>query len=162
LICSVPVTGVTVGVPQTSVAVAVPSAASIVPLFGFPQKNVIVPVAVMVGGVTSTVHVTVLDAVAEFPQPSIAVHVLVCERLHPVLWVTPSTVVTVGVPQASVTVAAPSPASIAAVDGLQPTAPFVGLPVVVIVGAVTSDVHIALRDVVDVLPQPSVAVNVLL
>ena len=40
---------------------------------------------VKVGAVTSSVHVTVLDVVAEFPQPSVAVNVLVIDRPHPVL-----------------------------------------------------------------------------
>ena len=43
-----------------------------------------------VGGVTSCVHVTVLDAVDVLPQKSLAVNVLVCERPHPLLVTTPS------------------------------------------------------------------------
>jgi len=66
--------------------------------------------------------------------------------------------VTVVVPQASVAVALPSAALMVAVEGLQPRAKL--LPVAVIVGPVISSVHVAVRDVVDVLPQASVAVNV--
>jgi hypothetical protein len=46
-----------------------------------------------------------------------------------------------------------------AVEGLQPRVKL--FPVAVIVGAVRSAVHVAVLDVVDVLPQKSVAVNVL-
>ena len=63
--------------------------------------------------------------------------------------------------QASLAVAAPSAASIAAELGLHPRAPLAGVPVAVIVGAVTSTVQVAVLDVVDMLPQASVAVNVL-
>jgi len=69
--------------------------------------------------------------------------------------------VVVGVPQASVADAVPRAASIAAVVGLQPRAPLVGVPVAVIVGAVLSLDHTAVREVVAVLPQASVAVKVL-
>jgi len=65
------------------------------------------------------------------------------------------------VPHASVAVALPNAASIAAEVGLHPKAPLAGVPVAVIVGAVKSSVHVAVRDAVDVLPQRSVAVNVL-
>ena len=71
----------------------------------------------------------------------------------------PSVEVTVGVPQASVAVAVPSEPFIVAVDGLHPSAS--APPVAVSVGAVTSEVHVAVLDAVAVLPQPSVAVHVL-
>jgi len=67
--------------------------------------------------------------------------------------------VTVGVPQSSVAVALPNAASIVDDDGLQPRAKL--FPVVLSVGTVTSAVHVAVLDVVEVLPQASVAVNVL-
>src|SRR5262245_21176598 len=67
--------------------------------------------------------------------------------------------VTVGVPQASVAPALPRAPSIAAEDGLHPKPKPV--PFAVRVGAVKSKVHVAVRDVVDVLPQASVAVKVL-
>jgi len=119
------------------------------------------PAAVIVGAVKSSVHVAVRDVVAVLPQASVAVNVLVCEREHPLLCTPPVLEVTVGVPQASVALAAPRAASIAAELGLQPKTPFVGVPVAVITGAVISNVHVAVRDVVAVLPQASVAVNVL-
>ena len=150
---------VTVGVPQASVAVAVPSAASIAADVGLQFSVVAAPVAVMVGAVISSAQVAVLDAVAVLPQPSVAVNVLVWLRPHPLLTTAPSPVVTVGVPQASVPVAVPSAASIAADVGLQLSV--VAVPVAVMVGAVISSVQVAVLDAVAVLPQPSVAVNVL-
>src|SRR6266496_2023741 len=163
LLITSPVTDVTVGVLQASDAVAEPRAASIAADVGLQPRLPLagVPVAVIVGAVTSTVHVAVLDAVAVLPHASVAMNVLVCEREHPLLETAPSDNVTVGVPQASVAVADPNAASIAAEVGLHPRAPFAGVPVAVIVGAVTSTVHVAVRDAVAPLPQASVAVNVL-
>jgi hypothetical protein len=43
----------------------------------------VVPVGVITGGVRSEVQVTVLDAVAELPQLSIAVNVLICVTIQP-------------------------------------------------------------------------------
>ena len=63
----------------------------------------------------------VLDAIAVLPHASVAIHVLVCESKQPLLTILPVDVVTVGVPQASVAVAAPRAASIAADVGLQPS-----------------------------------------
>jgi len=60
-----------------SVADPVPKAALRVGGFGLPQINNVVPVAVIVGGVGSSVHVTVRDAVEVFPHASIALQVLV-------------------------------------------------------------------------------------
>ena len=68
---------VTVGVPHASVAVAVPSAALISEATGLHARVNVVPPVVITGGVTSLVHVIVLEAVAELPQPSLAVNVLV-------------------------------------------------------------------------------------
>ena len=65
------------GAPQLSDADAVPSAALIAAVDGLQPSVVVVPVAVSVGGVLSNVQVTVLAAVAELPQPSVADHVLV-------------------------------------------------------------------------------------
>jgi len=125
---------------QASVAEAVPRAPSIADEDGLQPKAPFagVPVVVMVGAVTSTIHVAVLAVVAVLPQPSIAVQVLVCERLHPLVETAPSVCVTVGVAQASVAVAVPKAASIADVDGLQLKAPFAGVPVAVIVGGTLS------------------------
>jgi hypothetical protein len=44
---------------------------------GLHANVVVVPPVVNVGGVTSTIHVTVLDAVPALPHASIAVNVLV-------------------------------------------------------------------------------------
>ena len=71
----------------------------------------------------------------------------------------PSVDVTVGVPHASVAEAVPSAPSIVAVDGLQPRAS--ALPFATRVGAVKSSIQLAVLDVVEVLPQPSIAVHVL-
>ena len=70
------------------------------------------------GGVTSAIHLTVRDVVEVLRQASVAVNVLVCERLHPLLTTAPSDEVIVGAPQASVAVAVPSEPS--GLDGLQP------------------------------------------
>src|SRR6266496_1777637 len=165
LVCDwaqVPLTGpsldVTVGVPQASVAVADPSAASIAADDGLHPGVNVVPVAVITGGVLSPVHVTVLEAVAVLPQASVAVHVLVCD-LAQVPLTAPSTGVRVNVPQASVAVALPRAASIAADVGLHPRVNVV--PVAVITGGVAAADQVIVLDVVAVLPQASVAVNVL-
>ena len=65
--------------PQASVAVAEPSAALISLAKGLQPSVVAVPLAVIVGGTWSLVHVTVLAAVAVLPQASLAVNVLVCD-----------------------------------------------------------------------------------
>jgi hypothetical protein len=72
------------------------------------------------GGVLSVNQFTVLDIVDTLAQPSIAVNVLVCERLHPLLITAPSLNVSVGVLQASVAVAPSSAADIETPVGLQP------------------------------------------
>jgi hypothetical protein len=163
LLCMSPVDEVNDAVPQASVAVAEPNAASIAAPDGLQPRLPLAgaPVVVIVGAVTSTVHVAVLDVTAVFPQASVAVNVLVCEREHPLLEIEPSEEVTVAVPQASVAVALPRAALIAAPDGLQPSVPFVGVPVAVIVGAVASTVQVAVLDAAAVLPQASIAVHVL-
>ena len=158
-ISSGPSTAVTVVAPQASVAVAEPSAASIVGLLGLPQINKVVPVAVIKGDVISSVQVTVLDALAILPHASIAVHVLICDRLHPVDVIAPSLDERVGVPQASVAVALPNDVFICAAVGLQPA--LATLPVMVIDGGVTSFVQVTVLEMVAVLPHASVAVNVL-
>jgi hypothetical protein len=65
---------------HASVAVAEPRAASISEASGLQPREVAVPVAVITGGIRSLVQLTVLDVVAELPQPSIAVNVLVLEE----------------------------------------------------------------------------------
>src|SRR4030095_4529775 len=150
---------VTVGLPQASVAEAVPKAPFISPAEGLhPSVNEPPPV-VRVGAVTSAVHVAVRDAVAVFPQASLAVHVLVCEREQPSLVTLPSLEVTVGLPQASVAEAVPKAPFISPAEGLHPSVN--EPPPVVRVGAVTSAVHVAVRDAVEVFPQASLAVHVL-
>jgi len=148
-------------VPQASVAVAPPNAASISAEVGLQPRAEPLPVAVIVGVVRSAVHVIVREVVDVFPQTSVAVKVLVWDRTHPLLTIAPSAVVIVGVPHASVAVAFPNAAFIAAEVGLHAKIPLAGLPVAVIAGAVTSTVHVAVLDVFDTLPQISVAVHVL-
>src|SRR5688572_15529224 len=149
----------TVGTPQASVAVAVPSALLISLAAGLHPRVFVVPPVVITGAVRSAVHVTVLDAVEVLPQKSLAVHVLVCERPHPLLLTLPSLEDTVGTPHASVAVAVPSALPISLADGLHPSV--VVVPPVVITGAVTSAVHVTVLDAVEVLPQKSLAVHVL-
>ena len=71
----------------------------------------------------------------------------------------PSLEETVGVPQASDALAVPNALFISPAEGLHPRD--VPLPPVVNRGAVTSAVHVTVRDAVYVLPQASLAVNVL-
>ena len=63
--------------PHASVAVAEPSAPLISPAVGLHPSVNEAPVAVIVGAVTSAVHVAVRDAVEVLPQASLAVNVLV-------------------------------------------------------------------------------------
>ena len=65
----------------------------------------------------------------------------------------------VGVPQLSVADADPSAASMSEADGLHPSV--VVVPPVTITGAVLSAVHVTVLDAVEVLPQASLAVHVL-
>jgi hypothetical protein len=148
--------------PQLSEAVAPPSAASIVAEEGLhPSAVAEVDVGVTTGGVTSNVQVTVLDAVAVFPQASVAVHVLVCDLAQPVLPTAPSDAVGVSEPlQLSDAVAPPSVEFIVAVDGLHERE-VDDVAVGVITGAVTSNVHVTVLNAVAVLPHASVAVHVL-
>ena len=77
MLCTLPSLCVTVGTPHASVAVAVPNAVLSTTASGLhPNVNPAPPVKI-VGGVTSAVHVTVLDAVDVLPQKSLAVNVLV-------------------------------------------------------------------------------------
>ena len=66
---------------------------------------------------------------------------------------------TVGEPHASVAVAVPSAAFMSLADGLHPNVSVV--PLGDNVGGVISYVHVTVLDEVDVLPQPSFAVKVL-
>ena len=85
LLCNTPVEIVTVGVPHPSLAVAEPSAPSIVAEDGLQPRASAFPDALIIGCVKSSVHVAVLDVELVFPQASVAVHVLVCERKQPLL-----------------------------------------------------------------------------
>ena len=96
---------------------------------------------------------------SELPQPSTAVNVLVCEEEQLVVDTVPSVAVILTALQASVAVAEPRAASIAAAVGLQPSD--VAVPVAVITGGIRSDVQLTVLEVVAVLPQPSMAVNIL-
>src|SRR5678810_173150 len=102
---------------------------------------------------------TVLAAVEVLPQASREVHVLVCEREQPSLVTAPSTGVVVGVLHASVAVAVPRAPLIWSVVGLHPRD--VPVPPVVITGPVLSEVHVTVLAAVEVLPQASREVHVL-
>src|SRR5678815_260720 len=157
--CTALSVNVTVGLPHASVAVAVPSDASTSAVDGLHAASAGAVVKLSVGAVTSYVQFTVLDTVDILPHPSIAVNVLVCDLMQLLLCTALSVNVTVGLPHASVAVAVPSDASTSAVDGLH--AASAGAVVKLSVGAVTSYVQFTVLDTVDILPHPSIAVNVL-
>src|SRR5688500_20101505 len=139
----------TVVTPQASVAVEVPRALLISVAAGLHPSVVVVPPVVSTGAVRSAIHVTVLASVAILPQKSVAVNVLVCERLHPSLLTLPSLVDTVGTPQASVAVAVPSALLISLAAGLHPSV--VVVSPVHNTGAVRSAVHVTVLHAVVVL-----------
>ena len=107
----------------------------------------------------SLVHVTVLAAVIELPQPSEAVNVLTCDLKHPLVVIAPSLDVTIGVLHAAVAVAEPSAAVISEADGLQPRVTEAG--VIIIVGGLGALNQVTVLVMVAVLPQASVAMKVL-
>jgi hypothetical protein len=154
-----PSIAVIVVVLQPSVAVAEPRAASISEANGLQPSVVVVPPAVIDGPLRSRIHVTVEEAVAELPQPSEAVKVLVCDAEQEVVTTGPSETVTAGVPQAAVAVAVPSAAFISEADGLQPRV--ATAPVIIIVGGLGALVQVTVVEAVAVLPQASMATNVL-
>ena len=78
-------------------------------------------VIIIVGGRGALSHVTVLELVAELPQPSAAVNILVCEEEQLLVDTAPSVNVIVAVLQPSVAVADPRAASISEARGLQPS-----------------------------------------
>ena len=106
--------------PHASVAEAEPSAPFISPAVGLQPRLNEPPFAVIVGGVTSSVQVTVRDAVAELPQPSDAMNVLILERAHPSLTTGASEGTGVIEPQALVAIASPSAMRTSLATGLQP------------------------------------------
>ena len=130
--CTGPSVTVTAGDPQAAVAVAEPSAATISEADGLQPSVATAPVIIMVGGLGTLAHVTVVEAVAVLPQASMATNVLVLEALHDVVDTAPSLDVTDAVLQPSVAVAVPSAAAIAEAGGLQPRV--VTAPVIVITG----------------------------
>jgi hypothetical protein len=114
---------------------------------------------VITGGTWSLVHVIVLAAVAVLPQPSMAVNVLVLEEEQLDVATAPSVNVIVAVLHPSLAVAVPRAASISEASGLQPRD--VTVPVVVMTGAIRSEVQLTVLIAVALLPQPSEAINVL-
>ena len=117
-----PSVNVIVAVLHASVADAEPSAAVISVEAGLQPSGTSAYDPVNVGGIRSLVQVTVLEVVAELPQPSTAVNILVCEDEQLDVDTAPSVNVTVAVLHASVAVAVPSAASISEAKGLQPSA----------------------------------------
>ena len=77
LLVTAPSVNVTIGVLQAAVAVADPSAAVISEAEGLQPRVTKAGVIIMVGGLGALSQVTVLDIVAELPQPSTAVNILV-------------------------------------------------------------------------------------
>jgi hypothetical protein len=159
LLVSAPSVNVTIGVLQVAVAVAEPSAAVISEAEGLQPRVTKAGVIIIAGGLGALSHVTVLEAVALLPQPSTAVNILVLEDEQEVVDTAPSVEVTETVLQASVAVAVPSAALISEAEGLQPSD--VAVPVAVITGGTRSLVHVTVLVIVAVLPQASLAVNVL-
>ena len=154
-----PSLAVIVVVLQPSLAEAVPRAASISATEGLQPSVVVVPLAVMDGPLRSRIHVTVVEAVAELPQPSEAVKVLVCDAEQEVVITGPSETITAGVLQAAVAVAEPRAALISEADGLQPRV--ATAPVIIIVGGLGTLVQVTVVAAVAVLPQASMATKVL-
>jgi hypothetical protein len=146
---------------QLSAAVAVPSAASISAPVGLHPNTNVVPVAVINGASESTVQVTVRETeIAGFPQASLTLKVLVCEKRQGPPVTRPSDGMGVPTAQLSAAVAVPRAESIAAPDGLHPNANVV--PVAVITGTSESTVQVTVRDTgIAGLPQSSLTLNVL-
>jgi hypothetical protein len=115
-----PSVNVTAGVPHAADAVAVPRAEVISAAVGLHPRVAVAPVIVIVGGLGALVQLTVLVIVAELPQASTAVNVLICDALQLVVDTEPSEEVMVGIPQPSVAAAEPRAAVISEACGLQP------------------------------------------
>ena len=142
-----------------SVAVAEPRAAVISEAEGLHPSVTKAGVIIIVGGLGALSHVTVLDVVAELPQPSTAVNILVCEEEQLLVDTAPSVNVIVAMLQPSVADAEPSAAVISVAAGLQPSGTTAYDPVNA--GGIWSLVQVTVLEVVAVLPQPSTAVNIL-
>ena len=119
-VCTVPSVNAIIGVLHAEVAVAVPSAALISEAVGLQPRVTEGFVIIIVGGFGTLVQLTVLVMVAELPQASTAVNVLVCEEEQLVVTTVPSEELIVGIPQPSVAVAEPRAAVISDAAGLQP------------------------------------------
>ena len=116
-----PSVNVTIGVLQAAVAVADPSAAVIADEVGLQPRVTKAGVIIMVGALGALSQVTVLEVVAELPQPSTAVNILVCEEEQLLVDTAPSVNVIVAMLHASVAEADPSAAVISEASGLQPS-----------------------------------------
>ena len=154
-----PSVNVTIGVLQAAVAVADPSAAVISVAEGLQPRVTKAGVIIMVGGLGALSQVTVLVIVAELPQPSTAVNILVCEEEQLLVDIAPSVEVILTALHASVADADPSAAVIADEAGLQPSGTSAYDPVNT--GGIRSLVQVTVLVMVAVLPQASVAVNIL-
>ena len=154
-----PSLNVTIGVLQAAVAVADPRAAVISDEVGLQPRVTKAGVIIMVGALGALSHVTVLEIVAELPQPSTAVNVLVCEEEQLLVDTVPSVNVIVAMLHPSVADAEPSAAVIADEVGLQPSGTSAYDPVNA--GGIRSLVQVTVLEVVAELPQPSTAVNIL-
>ena len=157
--CTAPSVNKTIGVLQAAVAVAEPSAAVISVAEGLQPRVTKAGVIIIVGGLGALSQVTVLEVVAALPQPSMAVNILVCEEEQLLVVTAPSVNVIVAMLQPSVADAEPSAAVISEAKGLQPSGTTTYDPVNV--GGTRSLVQVTVLEVVDVLPQPSAAVNIL-
>src|SRR6187431_2351283 len=105
---------VTVGVPHASDAVGATEAG----IDARQSRSTLAGVVTNTGAVLSAVHLTVREVVDVLVQPSLAVNVLVLERLHPLLTTAPSDDVIVTAPQTSGAVAVPSdPSGLAGLQG---------------------------------------------
>ena len=154
-----PSLNVTIGVLQAAVAVAEPRAAVISDEVGLQPRVTKAGVIIMVGALGVLSQVTVLEVVAELPQPSTAVNVLVCEEEQLLVDTAPSVNVIVAVLQPSLADAEPSAAVIADEVGLQPSGTSAYDPVNA--GGIWSLVQVTVLVIVAELPQPSTAVNIL-
>src|SRR5678810_134231 len=157
--CTAPSVNVTIGVLQAAVAVADPSAAVISVAEGLQPRVTRAGVITIVGGLGALSQVTVLVIVAELPQPSTAVNILVCEEEQLLVDIAPSVAVILTALHASVADADPSAAVIADEVGLQPSVTSAYDPVNT--GVIRSLVQVTVLVMVAVLPQPSTAVNIL-
>jgi len=87
------------------------------------------------------------------------VNVLICDLKHPLLVIAPSFDVTIGVLHAAVAVAEPRAAVISEADGLHPRVTEAGI--IIIEGGLGALNQVTVLVTVAVLPQASIAVNVL-